>query len=57
MLRWEYHPGATLYLVWTRESDSSLNRGAIDFGPDARSLFQGPAQNIFLLKVNYWLGF
>lgn len=57
VLRWEYHPGATLYLVWTRESDSSLNRGAIDFGTDASSLFQGPAQNIFLLKVNYWLGF
>jgi hypothetical protein len=57
VLRWEYHPGATLYLVWTRESASSLYRGAIDFGPDARSLFQGPAQNIFLLKVNYWLGF
>ena len=57
VLRWEYHPGATLYLVWTRESDSSLYRGAIDFGPDSRSLFQGPAQNIFLLKVNYWLGF
>ena len=57
VLRWEYRPGSTLYLVWTRESDSSLYRGAIDFGPDARSLFQGPAQNIFLLKVNYWLGF
>ena len=57
VLRWEYHPGATLFLVWTRESASSLYRGAIDFGPDARSLFQGPAQNIFLLKVNYWLGF
>jgi hypothetical protein len=56
VLRWEYHPGSTLYLVWTRESDSFLYRGAIDLGPDARSLFQGPAQNIFLLKVNYWLG-
>jgi len=57
VLRWEYHPGATLYLVWTRESASSLYRGAIDFGSDTGSLFQGPAQNIFLLKVNYWLGF
>jgi hypothetical protein len=56
VLRWEYHPGSTLFLVWTRESESSLTRGAIDFGPDARSLFQGPAQNVFLLKVNYWLG-
>jgi hypothetical protein len=57
VLRWEYHPGSTLFFVWTRESESNLTRGAIDFGPDARSLFQGPAQNVFLLKVNYWLGF
>ena len=57
VLRWEYRPGSTLFLVWTRETNSQLYRGAIDFGPDARSLFQGPAQNIFLLKVNYWLGF
>jgi hypothetical protein len=57
VLRWEYRPGSTLFLVWTRESQSDLTRGNIDFGPDTRSLFQGPAQNIFLLKVNYWLGF
>ncbi len=56
VLRWEYRPGSTLYLVWTRSSASSLTRRAIDFGADARDLFRGPAENIFLVKVNYWLG-
>ncbi len=56
VLRWEYLPGSTLYLVWTRSSASDLTRGAIDFGADARALFRGPAENIFLIKVNYWLG-
>jgi hypothetical protein len=56
VLRWEYRPGSTLYLVWTRSSASSLSRGTIDFGTDADALFRGPAENIFLLKVNFWLG-
>ena len=56
VLRWEYRPGSTLYLVWTRSGSSSLMRGAIDFGDDARALFRGPSENIFLVKVNYWLG-
>jgi hypothetical protein len=56
VLRWEYRPGSTLFLVWTRSGESSLGRGRIDFGDDARALFRGSSQNIFLIKVNYWLG-
>jgi hypothetical protein len=56
VLRWEYRPGSTLFLVWTRSGSSELTRGDIDFGGDAGALFQGPSSNIFLLKVNYWLG-
>jgi len=56
VLRWEYLPGSTLFLVWTRSGESSLGRGRIDFGDDASALFRGPSQNIFLIKVNYWLG-
>lgn len=54
VLRWEYLPGSTLYLVWTRRSASDLTRGQIDFGDDSRALFRGPAENIFLVKLNYW---
>ncbi len=57
VLRWEYHPGSTLFLVWTRSGSSSLTRGDIDFGADAGALFQGPSENIFLIKMTYWLGF
>ena len=56
VLRWEYRPGSTLFLVWTRSSESSLSRGTIDFGDDFGALWRGPSQNIFLIKVNYWLG-
>lgn len=56
VLRWEYLPGSTLYFVWTRRSASSLIRGTLDFSADSRALFRGPADNVFLIKVNYWLG-
>ena len=57
VLRWEYRPGSTLFVVWTRSSRiPDRPEGSIrssDFG----DLFQGPSENIFLVKVNYWLGF
>ena len=56
VLRWEYRPGSTIFVVWTRSGESSLGRGTIDFGSDAGALFRGPSANIFLIKVNYWLG-
>jgi Domain of unknown function (DUF5916)/Carbohydrate family 9 binding domain-like len=57
VVRWEYRPGSTIFVVWTRSGSSSLSRGQIDFGDDVSSLWQGPSENIFLIKVNYWLGF
>ncbi len=56
LLRWEYLPGSTLYLVWTRartEVDGSVNDLA--FLRDFKRFFKGDARNIFLLKVSYWL--
>jgi hypothetical protein len=56
VLRWEYRPGSTLFVVWTRSSASELSRGSIDFGTDWQDLFRGPAENIFLVKFTYWVG-
>ncbi len=30
-------------------------RGDFEFGRDMRAIFQTPADNIFLLKVSFWL--
>ncbi|PYP55953.1 MAG: hypothetical protein DMD40_12320 [Gemmatimonadetes bacterium] len=58
VLRWEYRPGSTLFAVWTRSSRiPDLPRGDIRFGDDASALFRGPSENIFLVKMTYWLGF
>jgi hypothetical protein len=57
VLRWEYRPGSTLFFVWTRSSSSTESRGNIDFNTDASAVFRGSATNIFLVKVNYRIGF
>ncbi len=56
VLRWEYRPGSTIYLVWTRSGESSLSRGTIDFGDDTSALLRAPSTNIFLVKVSYRIG-
>ncbi len=56
LIRWEYLPGSTLYLVWTRsrpEFDNSVND--LDFQRDFDRFFSAGARNIFLIKASYWL--
>jgi len=55
VLRWEYRPGSTLFLVWTQSCGAfRSNPRFAPFG-DLRSLCQGPSDNVLALKVNYWL--
>jgi hypothetical protein len=56
VLRWEYRPGSTLFLVWTRSGGTTLSRGRLDFSDDVRGLFEGASQNVFLIKASFWLG-
>jgi hypothetical protein len=59
VLRWEYRPGSTLYLVWQQvRSDDTLYGDVATFsiGRDRGLLFRAPPQNIISLKMSYWLG-
>lgn len=56
VLRWEYRPGSTLFLVWQRQQRGSIRDGSFDLGRDMGALFDAPADNVFMVKVNYWLG-
>lgn len=56
VLRWEYLPGSTLFLVWTQSRSHSETVGRIQLGHDLDQLFEADADNIFLVKLNYWLG-
>lgn len=58
VLRWEYRPGSTVFLVWT-QNRSSFEPFASDvgFGSHTRALGNAKPDNVFLVKFNYWLSF
>ncbi|MGA2622281.1 MAG: DUF5916 domain-containing protein [Bacteroidota bacterium] len=55
VLRWEWMSGSTLYLVWTQERTNSDDPGNMRFGHDISYLFSSQPDNIFMVKVAYWL--
>ena len=61
VLRWEFQPGSTLFLVWTQSRESALERVGVadlEFRPLHRlgSSFTDEGKNIFLIKCRYWFG-
>ena len=54
--RWEYVPGSTLFLVWTQDRSTQLDEGDFDLGRDVDDLLATAADNVFLVKLTYWLG-
>ena len=56
VLRWEYRPGSTIFFVWQRRQSGSISRGDFDISRDLDALLAAPADNRFMIKVNYWLG-
>jgi hypothetical protein len=59
VLRWEYRRGSTVYFVWQQtRSDDNLygNVGNFTLNRDRGYLFRAPADNIFLIKLDWWVG-
>ena len=54
VLRWEYLPGSTLYLVWTQSRYQSDGTGEFQFGRSIRQLVDVRPDNIFMVKLSYW---
>lgn len=55
VLRWEYLPGSTLFLVWQHGRSSYLGKGAFDLGSRLDDLWTAPGSNTLMIKVSYWL--
>jgi hypothetical protein len=56
VLRWEYRPGSTLFLVWSQSRDDFSADGDLVYSRDRSALFKAHPNNVFLLKASYWLG-
>jgi hypothetical protein len=55
VLRWEYLPGSTLYLVWSQARNGERGTYRAPFNDNFRNTFALPADNVLLLKISYWL--
>ena len=56
VVRWEYRPGSTLYLVWNQgREDFQSAMGDQNFTEDFNDLFHTRPLNTFLIKMSYWL--
>ena len=65
VLRWEWRPGSTLFFVWQQRRVNAINgqetfgtqrrAGTFNLGRDAGDIFDVAPDNIFMIKVNYWL--
>lgn len=55
VLRWEWREGSTMYVAWQQRRNDVAPVGDFEFGRDQRALFRTRPDNIFLVKVNYWL--
>jgi hypothetical protein len=56
VVRWEYRPGSTLFVVWTQQREGSAAFGDFNAARDRAALFRDRPTNIFQLKATYWLG-
>ena len=56
VLRWEYRPGSTLFVVWTQgRQDDIGTEGSRSMGGNFRDLFDLHPNNTFLVKASYWI--
>ncbi|MBI2538124.1 MAG: hypothetical protein HYW06_14415, partial [Gemmatimonadetes bacterium] len=56
VLRWEYQPGSTLFLVWAQGRGASApTEGSGSLAGDFGELFRLRADNTFLVKASYWI--
>ena len=64
VLRWEWRPGSTLFLVWQQTRSERLTPGLgvpegtygdLDLGRDTRALFRIHPENTLMVKLTYWL--
>jgi uncharacterized protein DUF5916/cellulose/xylan binding protein with CBM9 domain len=56
VLRWEWRPGSTLFLVWQENRDNDAAIGNLRLGRDIDALFSsGESRNVLAIKASYWL--
>lgn len=53
VVRWEYLPGSTAYLVWTQDRTGFTGDGEFRLSPSLSDLGRTPANNVFMVKLSH----
>ncbi len=57
VIRWEYLPGSTVYLVWSQNRSESFSLGNFNLQEDIKTLFlETYPRDVFLIKLSYRFG-
>ncbi len=56
VVRWEYKPGSTLFLVWSQNRNHSVSNGGFHFQDNITELFDEKPYNVFLVKMSFRIG-
>jgi hypothetical protein len=56
VLRWEYRPGSTLFVVWNRAGSDASRPGSFSAWRDLSTAFGAEGTHVFMVKLNYWWG-
>jgi len=54
VVRWEYLPGSTLYIVWQHSMSNQAGNFLPGWDQNLERMFGLPSTNIFMIKLNYW---
>ncbi|RLD34439.1 MAG: hypothetical protein DRI72_02835 [Bacteroidetes bacterium] len=57
VIRWEYIPGSTAYLVWSQGRTGDHPDGQFSFSENVNRLLDVHPENVFLLKISYRFSF
>ncbi len=56
VIRWEYNPGSTVYLIWSQNRNNSISDGNFSVKNDSKELFSIYPHDVFLIKLSYRFG-
>ena len=55
VLRWEYRPGSTMYIVWQQDRLDPDRMDDFGVGRALGAVFSGKANNVLAVKWSYWI--
>ena len=56
VIRWEWAPGSTLYLIWQQNRRASTSNGDLVGVNSLGDAITAPGDNSFAIKASYWIG-